>query len=140
MFALRGHHLMIEEKGIAAAPNPEKAKNFKYKFASKRSMFSTQAKFPIRSSFGALFPKYHNWKLPSFLLSSSSTLWQKLQLRTNSANLSFLSKYTKDLVMGRKHFLFQFGVLNAGFTIRNYSGQLSPHPAQIFGVLDKAAT
>ena len=76
-------------------------------------MFSTQAKFPIRSSFGALFPKYHNWKLPSFLLSSSSTLWQKLQLRTSSANLSFQSKYIKDLLMGRKPFLFQFGVLNA---------------------------
>ena len=47
----------------------------------------------------------------SFLPSSSSIFWH-----TNFFYLSFLSKHTKDLEMGREPLLVQFVVLNASIT------------------------
>ena len=58
-------------------------KKITHRFASKRQMF---------------FAWFHNWKLPSFLPSSSSIFWQKPQFHANSFYFFFLSKYTKVLV------------------------------------------
>ena len=70
-----------EKRSRVQTPRP--AKKITHRFASKRQMF---------------FAWFHNWKLPSFLLSSSSIFWQKPQFRANSFYLSFLSQYTKVLV------------------------------------------
>ena len=137
---LWGHHWVIRQRIIAAATNPETSQKFQIQICFKKVDVFHSSQISNQIFLRCFFPQVSQLEtsfLSSFFLFNHMA---KLLLRTNSANLSFLSKYTKDLVIGRKPFLFHFGILNAGFTIRNYSGQLSPHPAQIFGVLDEAAT